>query len=419
MSCSEATCFLEGISKQTIKLITNLNCLIMFIYISLVMSLQNKLMSLIFQGTDCTFELQGKCGKKVEIHSHREIIGNASEVFKTKFDPMKKQEIFVVFDVQPAVFKLILEHNYMDKLPENFTLKLISDMYDTAKQYQFMKTVDDLIKHMINECNETNIEILLSYLDFALDRNIIEVQNHSKSIIEANACAILNSNEFLNINLAVLKWIYSLDDLNIDEWDLIKIMQKYRERNCHANPEKNLADPGYCFECSLFDLNEIRFLACTPKMIDETSLLCEDLKKFFKNISLPNQIPQIFNFKVGRCCVSMNLIWNNQHLKKLYDEKTIKLGIIRGNKYLVTRDGEIKACVEKSGHVTTYNELTPLKARKVELGKKKNRELPSHSVLFYRENKLIKIDKTKDDHENPDHESLMSDLQNLVLNNDR
>lgn len=265
-------------------------------------------------------------------------------------------------------------------------------MYETALKYEFKATMNSLTFRMILECNLNKIQELLLSLNFALKHYIIEVQSYLQKIFERNADIILDSVSLLGAHPRVLNWIYSLNDLNIDEWDLIAIAEKYKKFHMEAGRHSisSQIQPA---------IHNIRFLSMTVPQVTNTTFLSDEEKDCFVQVMQQEAsdkcIPMYFSRRrIGRCNKTIQILCHDDRLKKLFDENKVKLCTFKEKKYFVKEDGKIVACVENSGIVVPceFQELTPVKDREP----KKVFTGIQQSVLYYKENKKIWIDKNRE-----------------------
>lgn len=283
-------------------------------------------------------------------------------------------------------------HIYTGELPksETFTQDLCFEMYEAAQKYEFKVTIDALIWRMIKESKIEKHEQFLSYLNFALKHYIIEVLNYFQTILERDADKALFSEAFLRVHPRVLNWIYALNDLNINEIDLIRIAEKYKAFHQEAGRHAISAQIQPA-------INHIRFLSMTEDQINSTSFLSADEKKCL--IMADKSVPMYLSRRrFGRCNNLINIICDDEHWKKLYDENKIKLGSHKGKMYLVTEDRKVVCIVEDSGNVVPCNfqELTPIKD--IEEDSSKTKKVCAgiqQSVLYYKENKQILVNKKR------------------------
>lgn len=282
-------------------------------------------------------------------------------------------------------------------------------MYSAAQKYEFKCTTDDLILFMIDDCKDdvNDVKKFLAYLNFAIKNYTIELQKECQKIVEYYTDVILTSESFMHAHPRVINWIYSLNDLNINEWDLIKIVEKYKA--FHACTDIQQA------------INNIRFLSLTPEIVDHTYILLSEEKNYVKDViegkSSEKSIPiYMSRHRIGRCFKGIKIICDDTELKDLIDRNEIKLGIIEGKRFFVTKEGLIKASVEEDGKVVRHDEVmwTPLKEIPVNPNKsKKTCTGLQQTVLFYKENKKIMINKR--DEASKNHKEALNLMENLSI----
>lgn len=315
----------------------------------------NKLL-LSYEWSDCCFSV---CDKKFK--AHKLILVISSPVFEAMFyGPLSTNEEISITDIEPHIFKLLLNYIYTDKV----TIESIEDAYDllyASRKYMLEYLSEICVSYIQSNMSIDNIITILSYPDYMQEPQLV---SSALKLFCQHAEYLLKENKKC-ISANCLQKILKSNDMNIVEKDLIQSVFEWTFHYCDQNNIKNdfhnrreiLIKSGLLkllrfFTLSVNDLAEI--VSCQNNLLLNNE--AEDIEQVVKSSGdITNIIMPIFD-TTTMPRKSMKLQWCLCHRTQIRSESPL---VVDRNNFIV----QTRVKANKSTFINTL--IVPSRMRPV------------------------------------------------------
>ncbi|KAF2883944.1 hypothetical protein ILUMI_22236 [Ignelater luminosus] len=241
--------------------------------------------------TDCQFKVQAKSSPMQFFEAHRLILTIASPVFEKMFYGImaEKNQPIVVEDIEPEVFKALLEYIYTGDINLESS-DYYYELYYAAKKYMLPFLQKKCIIVIQENINTTNACKGYEFAELFEESSLME---YCLEVISRRTENVLSEANLKDIKLNTIITILDQDCLNVrSEMTLFNAVTICAKNNNKDKDTKPLNERGKHQSLLREALQKIRFLIMTPKEFAEGPALSDLLTKFEKfdilmNISSP------------------------------------------------------------------------------------------------------------------------------------
>nr|CAD7437684.1 unnamed protein product [Timema bartmani] len=161
---------------------------------------------------------------------------------------------FVVNDIDPSMFLLLLQHIYSSKI--RFETKLHTmEVFRAAKRYELNVLMGDCIRHLWPH----GVSDVWEALDFSTANDVPTMKEVAMNIVRRQASEVLFSERFRELSYNSVLAIVEQYQMNCSELDIFDAVLRWACYQCEK--EGNPSDRKHLRSCLKDILRQIRFLA--------------------------------------------------------------------------------------------------------------------------------------------------------------
>uniref|UniRef100_A0A1B6DCG2 BTB domain-containing protein n=1 Tax=Clastoptera arizonana TaxID=38151 RepID=A0A1B6DCG2_9HEMI len=250
--------------------------------------------------SDCTFIIGKEVKQEFKLHSL--ILSMASPVFE---DLLSESHTHSVIDVEPDIFKQILQYIYLDYM--NFScVENTQALYRASVKFKLPHLSSKAIEYFMDKMN---LDSIWPIFDAAIETQDSLLIEECSKFFKKNVLELLKHPKFLMVNHGVLQNLIEDDNLGVTEVDLLNGVHKWATYKClqmdlppTVENKRSILGPHIIPNLRFLSVNKELFVnsfAYKKENEDDSLLTMDESYAILMNLIIPDSHPMPEGFTLN------------------------------------------------------------------------------------------------------------------------